>query len=259
MGTVKIGTCGYGFYNPPGDWKEEYKNKLQAFSDDFKLVELNKTFYKLPMVKTVKRWRKEVKENFEFTLKAWQAITHPTKSPTWKNKDKLTKDQKKHFGYFKPNDDVFDAWEEIKKRADGLKAKVVVFQSPNSFSFTNEHEKNIRMFFDEIDRNGLNLAWEPRGDWNDHPKDLKKFCNDYDIIHVVDIMRRNPVSDHSVCYIRLHGLNENEYNYDYEYSMEEIESLAEKLKDLSENYEDIYCMFNNYSMYENADQLRNIM
>lgn len=59
---IKIGTCGYGCYNPGKNWKERYKSKLQAYS----VCELNRTFYKLPMRKTAEQWR--------------QAITHPVKS-----------------------------------------------------------------------------------------------------------------------------------------------------------------------------------
>ncbi|MCF8080527.1 MAG: hypothetical protein K9K88_14705 [Desulfobacterales bacterium] len=50
MGKIKVGTCGYSRYQPGGDWKDKYKSKLQAFSKAFEAVEINRTFYKLPMV-----------------------------------------------------------------------------------------------------------------------------------------------------------------------------------------------------------------
>lgn len=256
---VKIGTCGYGFYKPPKGWKETYKNKLQAFSHDFKLVELNRTFYKLPMQKTVKRWRKEVQHDFEFTVKAWQAITHPTGSPTWKEKDKLSKDQHKQFGYFNPGKEVIDAWESIRKRANGLQANIVVFQTPKSFDYSKEHIENMYSFFTKINHDKLKLAWEPRGNWNEHRSEIKEICNDLKLIHIVDILRRKPVSDHPTCYLRLHGLNENEYNYNYEYSKKQIRRLAEKLQDLSETYDEIYCLFNNFQMFKNAHQLKKMI
>jgi uncharacterized protein YecE (DUF72 family) len=259
MVNIKIGTCGYSFYQPPKDWKETYKNKLQAFSKDFKTLELNRTFYKLPMVKTVTRWQKEVVNDFEFTIKAWQAITHPTTSPTWKNKDRLSSSQRKQFGYFNPSEEVFNAWDEIRKRAKALQANIVVFQTPNSFDRSKEHKENLYEFFSHINRKDINLAWEPRGNWNDHPSDLEQIYDDLNLIHVVDLMRREPVSTHSTCYIRLHGLNKNEYDYNYDYSKQELNKLAEKLEDLSEIYDQIYCMFNNYEMYSNATQLRKII
>ncbi|MCF8053110.1 MAG: hypothetical protein K9L59_17870 [Desulfobacterales bacterium] len=49
MGIIKIGTCGYSRYQPGGNWKDRFQSKLQAYSDAFEVVEINRTFYKLPM------------------------------------------------------------------------------------------------------------------------------------------------------------------------------------------------------------------
>ena len=38
-------------------------------------------FYKPPQVKTLEGWRAEMPEGFEFTLKAWQFITHEAQQP----------------------------------------------------------------------------------------------------------------------------------------------------------------------------------
>jgi uncharacterized protein YecE (DUF72 family) len=50
----------------------------------FCLVELQSTFYRVPKLETVAGWRMRAREDFEFSVKAWQAITHPLTSPTWK-------------------------------------------------------------------------------------------------------------------------------------------------------------------------------
>lgn len=256
MGTIKVGTCGYGRYEPPGDWKEKYKSKLQAYSDAFGVVEINRTFYKLPMVKTARRWRDEVLGDFEFVLKAWQAITHPTNSPTWrKRKDKLTDNQLENFGNLRPNEEVIQAWEETKVRAQALQAQVCVFQCPGKFSCTTKSEHNVRRFFEKIDRGGIQPAWEPRGDWNDNPDTIESVCDDLRLIHVVDLMRREPLSSQPTAYIRLHGLNDKEYDYRYDYTDRELEQLAEKLRDLSKSHQTVYCMFNNDNMFANAADL----
>lgn len=256
MGTIKVGTCGYGRYQPPGDWKEEYKNKLQAYSDAYKVVEINRTFYKLPMVKTTRRWRDEVLGDFEFTLKAWQAITHPTNSPTWrKRKDKLTESQMDGFGNLQPNKEVIGAWEETKARAKALEARVCVFQCPGKFSCNAKNEQNVRRFFEKIDRGGIEPAWEPRGDWNEHPDAIESICDELRLIHVVDVMRRDPLSSQATAYIRLHGLNDREYDYRYDYTDTELKQLAEKLHNLSDDHQTVYCMFNNDNMFANASRL----
>ncbi len=260
MSEIKIGTCGYGYYKPEEGWKEKYESKLQAYSEAFQTVEINKTFYKLPMVKTAEKWRKNTSEDFMFNFKAWQALTHPTSSPTWRNKkDQLTESQKENFGYLQPNEDIIEAWNKTKDIGEALKADVCVIQSPGSFGYSEKNEKNMRKLLGKINRGDLNIAWEPRGDWKEKPEKVKDICDDLDLIHVVDILRREPTSDHPTAYIRLHGLNPEEYDYDYDYSEEELHDLAEKLEDLSEDHDKIYCMFNNYEMFENAEKLKRIL
>jgi uncharacterized protein YecE (DUF72 family) len=69
---VKVGCCGF-----PINKKEYFKK--------FSLVELQSTFYEIPAkIETVKKWREEAPKDFEFTLKAFQVITHDSKSPTYK-------------------------------------------------------------------------------------------------------------------------------------------------------------------------------
>lgn len=131
--SIRIGTCGYGDYRPPGDWKQEYTSKLQAYSYTYQVVELNRTFYKLPQLKTAQRWRREVAEGFDFTLKAWQAVTHSTDSPTWrKRKEGLSQAQLEEFGNFRPTPAVLDAWYQTRNRASALGASVCVLQCPSS-------------------------------------------------------------------------------------------------------------------------------
>lgn len=260
MAEIRVGTCGYGYYNPPEGWKEEYESKLQVYSKFFEVGEINKTFYKLPMTKTAGRWRREAFDDFEFTLKAWQAITHPTSSPTWRGKkDKLTEEQEENFGYLRPNEEVVDAWEQTRERAEALEANVCVIQTSAGFDCSGKNEENMRELLDEIDRGDLEIGWEPRGDWKENPDKVKEICDDLDLIHIVDLMRREPVSEHPIAYVRLHGLNPREYDYDYDYSDEELEELAGKLEDLAESHDVVYCMFNNYEMYDNAQRLVEIL
>lgn len=257
MNGVSIGTCGYGYYSAPDGWKEKYESKLAAFADEYDLVELNKTFYSLPQTSTAVRWRNEAGEEFSFSLKAWQAITHPIDSPTWRdNKNDLSEDEYGDVGYFQPNKTVFDAWKRTREVAEALGAEVCVFQSPPSFDAGDNHEDKLRRFFSEIGGGDLSLAWEPRGDWSEYPERVSNICDDLGLVHVVDILKRDPLGDSDVLYTRLHGLNEDPYDYDYRYSDYEIKELASELRGLSNERESVYCLFNNYNMYEDAARLR---
>lgn len=257
MGELVVGTCGYRYFDPGDDWQDTYESKLQAFSDAFEACELNRTFYELPQVETAERWRDEVVGDFEFTVKAWQAVTHPWGSPTWNgNRDAVAEDRTDDVGLLRPTSAVLDAWQETKARADVLDANVVLLQTPPSFDCSEEHVSNMRALFDQIGREDLTIAWEPRGDWKDHPGKVENLCDDLDLVHVVDIFREEPLSDHDVAYVRLHGRNDDPYDYDYDYHSTEIGALAYELRELLASHSRVYCLFNNYQMYDNARALQ---
>lgn len=254
--SIVIGTCGYRWYDPGEDWQAEYQSKLAAFADTYDAVEVNSTFYDLPQVSTTERWRREAGDDFVFTMKAWQAITHDWSSPTWnKNRDAVPDEHTDDVGSFGPNDYVRDAWEETLARADALDAAVVLIQCPPSFDATDEHESNIRELLGSVDRDGVRIAWEPRGTWKDDCDRIRSVCEDLDLIHAVDPLREEPVGVHDDAYLRLHGLNEDPYDYEYDYTSDELDELASIVRDLDGEHETVYCLFNNHAKFENAHAL----
>lgn len=50
-------------------------------------------------------------------------------------------------------------------------------------------------FLTTIEREGLKIAWEPRGDWKENAETLRYLCKDHNIIHAFDLMRYEPISD----------------------------------------------------------------
>ncbi len=256
MVDVRVGTCGYRYYDPGENRQDEYENTLAAYSDAFPAGELNRTFYDLPQVSTAERWRREAVEDFEFALKAWQGVTHPWSSPTWNDhRDGVDDVDTDDLGLLQPTDAVRDAWVETRRRTVALEAEVVVLQTPPSFDCTDAHEADMRELLSTIDRGDLTLAWEPRGDWPDHPDRIRQICTDLDLVHVVDPMRADPRHDHGVCYTRLHGLTEDLHDYDYEYGDAELDELADRLQGCAEDHDRVYCMFNNFAMYDDARAL----
>lgn len=61
-----------------GHFPEAYQDKtrLHYYSSLFNTVEINSSFYKIPMARTVAKWSADVPAGFRFTLKLWQGITH---------------------------------------------------------------------------------------------------------------------------------------------------------------------------------------
>ena len=74
-----IGCSGY-YYR---EWKGNfYPEKLPStkwlpyYADHFNTLEVNATFYRMPTLKSMKKWYAGTPENFQFTVKANQLFTH---------------------------------------------------------------------------------------------------------------------------------------------------------------------------------------
>jgi len=238
---IKVGTCGWSV-----------KGGRKKYFEKFKVIEIQQTFYNLPMVKTAQKWRAEAPEDFEFTLKVWQVITHPHTSPSWRRLRKKPPGKLENYGFLKPTRENFEAWEKFKEIANSLNAKIVIFQTPPSFGYNRENYNNIIEFFSKIKDNSLVIGWEPRGSWNNALDKVKEIVEDLGIIHVVDPFRRLPVSSHPITYFRLHGIGKGEVNYRYKYSDDDLEKLLKICLNFTSKGHIVYVMFNNVYMAEDA-------
>ena len=235
--SIQIGTCGFR------STKDEYARTLSC-------VEVQHTFYQPPMVKTLERWRAEMPAGFEFTLKAWQLITHESSSPTFRRlRRKLTEKEANDAGAFRLTPIVKEAWEITLASAKALEARTVLFQCPAKFEPTRTNLTRIRKFFEHVDRGGLNVCWEPRGPaWSDDL--VKKLCDDLDLWHTVDPFSRASVTPER-CYFRLHGRVRWRYTYE-DGELEELATMISKRR-LA------YVFFNNITMTEDAARFREIV
>jgi len=247
--TLSVGCCGWAV-----------KGGREAYFRSFRLIELQSTFYKLPKIETARRWRETSPKDFEYTLKAWQAITHPLSSPTWRRSgEKIPSWKSYRYGYFRQSEENFQAWERTKAVCDVLNAKICVFQSPASFGPTDQNCENISAFMGSIERGSLKIAWEPRGEWRKHGEKVRKLCSKLDLIHVVDPFRWMPLSENSVCYMRLHGIGKGEVNYSYKYTEEDLLKLLKLVRELGKTKDKIYVLFNNLSMAVDAKRFMELV
>jgi len=233
---VKVGCCGFAVARA-------------RYYENFEVLEIQKTFYQFPRLGTVLKWREEAPKVFEFTLKAPQLITHLPSSPTYRKLGYSIPDkQKPYYGFFKPTDMVFEAWEKTQKIAQLLEAKIVIFQMPPSFQPTVENKRNMKKFFRKIKRQGLRLVWEPRGKWEG--KEIRSLCSELGLVHCVDPFKAEAVAGEFV-YFRLHGMS----GYRYRYTDRDLRKLKVKCKEKKE----IYCMFNNIYMFEDASRFKKMV
>jgi len=235
-GGPKIGTCGFGLAK--GD-----------YARSFSCVEIQQTFYQPPQLKTLARWRNEMPADFEFTLKAWQLITHDAKSPTYRRlRRKLSATEREEAGYFRPTAIVKEAWAVTLASAEALGARTILFQCPASFKPSRENVTALDRFFSNLDRRDLNLCWEPRGDWD---KDLvRSICTRLQLSHVVDPFSSKTETPDK-CYFRLHG----RHGWRYQYEADELAELAASVPKRKPSY----VFFNNSKMTEDALRFRELL
>jgi uncharacterized protein YecE (DUF72 family) len=235
-GPVRVGCCGFR------SSRETYYAALDS-------VEVQHTFYQPPQVSTLRRWREEAPAGFEFTLKAWQLVTHLSSSPTYRRlKRQLTEEERDGAGFFRPTEVVEGAWQLTRECAAALKARAVLFQCPASFKPTGENVENMRRFFRGAARGRLTFAWEPRGGW---PRELiKELCEELKLWHAVDPFAERTVTP-GKCYFRLHGRR----GWRYKYEDGELEELHTMLPKRATSY----VFFNNVEMRDDARRFREIV
>jgi uncharacterized protein YecE (DUF72 family) len=201
---------------------------------------------------TAKRWREKAPENFEFSMKAWQVVTHPATSPSWRRTRLPVSDSEKdNYGFLRLTQENLTAFNETMLICRALRCKICVFQTPPSFGFSEENSYALRQFFGSA-KHEVFVAWEPRGTWNEHPDKIQKLCKELDLIHVVDLLRRRPSFVRDKAYIRLHGLNPREYDYKYHYTEKDLSRLLDELRSLESKISEAYILFNNISMFDDA-------
>ncbi len=226
---IKVGCCGFAA-------------SQKKYFELLNVVEIQQTFYQIPEIKTAEKWRNAAPPDFEFTMKAWQLITHVPSSPTYRRlRERIDPGKADRYGGFRLTVEVMDAWKRTAAFARALGASIVVFQCPASFRPLEQNAKNMRIFFSKIDRADFTFVWEPRGAW---PDDLIiMLCKELDLIHCVDPFRNKSLSGH-FDYFRLHGITGY---YDDAYTDKDLQILQKKIrKKLT------YVMFNNKTMKEDA-------
>lgn len=220
-----------------------FAGSMKSYPELFDIVEVQHTFYQPPQLKTLERWRADVDRSFEFDIKAWQLITHTSKSPTYRRLTrKLSQDELKQTGSFSNTPIVHEAWKATLECAEKLAARRILFQCPASFRPTEANLDNMRNFFNDIERNEALLFFEPRGAaWT--PPLVKQLCAELDIFHAVDPFVSETQTPNET-YFRLHGKT----GWRYVYSGEDLSELLSKIP--TDGTARVF--FNNISMRDDA-------
>src|SRR3569833_1191566 len=193
---IRVGLCGFSMAQA-------------GYPRRFPVVEIQHPFYQPPAAAVHDRWRKTMTDGYEFTIKAWQLITHTAASPTYRRLRRvLTEDERAGAGAFRDSAFVAEAWCVTCECAARVRATAILFQCPARFTPTPPHLTALRAFFARIDRPaGVNLLFEPRGPaWT--PAIGRAVSDEIGAVHVVDPFVTPPVarSEAPLRYFRLHGI-----------------------------------------------------
>jgi uncharacterized protein YecE (DUF72 family) len=239
---AKVGLCGFTM-------------AMKEYPHYFPVVEVQQTFYEPPTEAVMQRWLAAVPPGFEFTLKAWQLVTHEAKSPTYRRlKRSLDAEERASCGGFRDSAIVRAALARTLSCAKLLRASTLLFQSPASFRPEPQNLERFRHFFAEIARpqcpSSLRLAWEPRGTaWTQHANLACDLCEELGLVYVVDPFVDAIRATAGPVYLRLHGVTGARHVY----SDEELRRLADTTPP------DAYVMFNNIPRVNDAKRFNRLL
>ena len=185
---------------------------MEDYPLHFPVVEVQNTFYEPPSNHVMQRWLAVTPPSLEYTIKVWQLVTHGRSSPTYRRM-KAPLPAEAQPGFFRDSAAVQDGWRRSLECARVLGATAMLFQCPASFTPDADNLRDMRRFFDRMDRPTARLLWEPRGPrWVSQRTLALSLCRDLDLIHVVDPFVTDPEPGHPV-YWRLHGISGPRHSY----------------------------------------------
>ena len=233
--SVRVGCCGFAMAQP---------KYFRAFS----CIEIDSSFYQLPKVETAERWRAAAPADFEFALKAWQVITHRATSPTY-HRTRIDPRDREYCGDFGFNPTIRWAWDQTFAVANALRATLVLFQCPQSFSSSKENVANLRRFFERAKRGKFHMGWEPRGKWD--VALVASLCEELDLIPVLDPLQAAPIPVGKIRYFRLHGVTGPRHRHS--------DRELVRLREICGGRQPTYCLFNNVWMAEDGLRFRKLL
>jgi uncharacterized protein YecE (DUF72 family) len=207
---------------------ESYKDasRLTYYASLFNSIEINSTFYKLPLAATVTKWAQQVPDEFKFTFKLWKEITH-----------------NKGLEFKEPDVEKFF---QVASGAGDKKGCILIQFPPGNGK---ENIMQLEFLLSCIQKNNnvpkWNIAVEFRNrSWYDEK--VYKLLNKYKTALVVqDIPKSStPMVDHETnfIYLRFHGPTGN---YRESYSDSFLSEYSSYIKEWIEEGKNVYAYFNN--------------
>ncbi|NCD68338.1 DUF72 domain-containing protein [Mucilaginibacter agri] len=227
------GTSGIKIPMPKRDFPKEHaeKSRLAYYAHHLNSLEVNNSFYQLPMAKTVSKWAADVPLDFRFTFKLWKEITH--------QKNLIFKAE-----------DVIRFLHVINISAEKRGCLLVQFPPSVQIGALGQLEELLQL----LSTSDWTVAVEFRHNswYNDKVYEL---LNSFQVAMVIQDMPKAPspleVTSDELIYLRFHG---PEGNYKGSYSEDLLYEYATYIQDWLQENKNVYCYFNNTA----GDALNNL-
>ena len=219
MSEIRIGTSGWIYSHWRGDFypRELPVNRwFEHYQSHFDTVEINNTFYRLPPASTFDSWRRQVRGNFLYAVKANRFLTHMKKL-----KDPA-----------EPLERLFTHVRRLRKHLGPI-----LYQLPPRWLPDGER---LESFFRSLPKN-LTHVMEFR-DERCLTDDIRSLLARYSVgLCIHDILRPHPQwLTSSAAYLRFHGVG-----YGGTYRRDYLRRWADWIVRTSSAGHDVYAYFNN--------------
>jgi uncharacterized protein YecE (DUF72 family) len=240
-GTLRIGTSNITLPGNKQTFPKEFsdKSRLNYYASLFNSLEVNSSFYKVPLPATFAKWAADVPHDFQFTVKLWKEITH----------DKtLTIDPEK-VNYFL-------------NAASGLADNkgCLLIQFPGKINF--EHFAKVEELLSEIKNAEGGTIWRKAIEFRSptwYVSETEELMDEYDASMVLHDMPKSKLAEPNknapFVFIRYHG---PAGDYRGSYSDEFLLKQYQNMKGWLRKGKDVYVYFNNTigNAFENAMTLK---
>lgn len=243
-GTVWIGTSGIVLPGPKATFPREYhlESRMRYYSSLFNSLEINSSFYKIPLRATFEKWSLDVPNDFCFTIKLWREITHS-----------------KELRYDPGHIDTFLT------AAAGLGTKkgclLVQFPGKINLDYYSQVEQLLEQLHQSENLDGWRIAVEFRNPgW--YIGETHELMNEFGSSLVLHdnpkASNMNPNKGTGTVYLRLHGPTGN---YRGSYTSEELGEKNALIRNWVQQGRDVFVYFNNTAgaAFENAQSLRRML
>jgi uncharacterized protein YecE (DUF72 family) len=256
MAKILVGTCGYSYKEwvgpvyPEGTKREQY---LPLYAERFGTVELDYTYYSMPRAKNIAKMAEDAPK-LSFAVKASDVLTHKVDPFKWQDEAKTY-------------------MEGIEPLRNNGRLEAVLFQFPSSFHYKDENRSYLAKLLEAF--SGIPSAVELRNaEWlNARVIDGLKECGVSLVsLDMPDLAKLPPKMDAvtaPLVYFRFHGRNKDNWwgadstaRYDYLYSDAELESSAERIRQIILKADRIIIYFNNHARgqaVKNAQKLMELL